>query len=353
MSQLSISGRIVEQLELNENFSSQRKRFLQAGADLHAVDAAFQQFKQLKDKGLLSLEQKDIDRYGSLEELQQVLSSLSAAKTKTQQKREQKVAGAELVYEDENNKIYHITTWEAAKLYGKGTKWCISGDTPDSEAAFNSYKNRNTIYIAVKTQTGAKRAVLVQGDGDTVVYDERDKVVNMTSDMPKSAFKFIVPLPPDVESASPEDLLMYAKDIIKGRWPEAEPAIATSPGPAYRYAQYVVKGRWPEGEAAIAASPGAAFQYAKDIIKGRWPEAEPTIATSPSTAYLYAKDIIKGRWPEAEPAIATSSNAAYWYARDIIKGRWPEAEKVIMGGNYASNYVNRFIPGGKWPEEQA
>ena len=39
----------------------------------------------------------------------------------------------------------------------------------------------------------------------------------------------------------------------------------------------------------------------------RFPEAEPAIATSPKWAYNYAKDVIKhGRWPEGEPAIATS-----------------------------------------------
>ena len=306
MSQLSISGRIVEQLELNENFSSQRKRFLQAGADLHAVDAAFQQFKQLKDKGLLSLEQKDIDRYGSLEELQQVLSSLSAAKTKTQQKREQKVAGAELVYEDENNKIYHITTWEAAKLYGKGTKWCISGDTPDGEAAFNMYNGKHTIYVAVKKQTGAKRAVLVRAGGLNDVYDERDEVVNMTSDMPKHVFKFIEPPQPqlpDVESANPHDLYLYAKNVLRRRWPEAE--------------------------AKIALVPDTAFKYAKDVVKGPFPEGEAAIAKLGYSSFLYAEYILERRFPAGEPAIRQ------------------------LNQREQRQYAQLFLPGGKWPEEQA
>ena len=45
------------------------------------------------------------------------------------------------------------------------------------------------------------------------------------------------------------------------------------------------------------------YLYARDIIKGRWPEAEPVIMTDPNLAYWYAKNIIEGRWPEAEKYI--------------------------------------------------
>jgi hypothetical protein len=44
-----------------------------------------------------------------------------------------------------------------------------------------------------------------------------------------------------------------------------------------------------------------AYWYARDVIKGRWPEAEPVIRSDPEWAYRYALNVIKGRWPEAEP----------------------------------------------------
>jgi hypothetical protein len=205
--QKSMGGRIIEQLALNENFSSQKNRFLDAGADSHAVDVAFQQFKEMKERGLLSLEQKDIDRYQSFEELQAVVAEKSGVKSKTQQKKAQKSAGAELVYEDSDWKVYHITTYEASKLYGKDTAWSISSGTSDSEGRFNQYKEENTIYIAVKKQTGEKRAVLVQMDGSIVVYDEREQEAEMPSDMPERVFKFVEPSPPDVEKSQEwEDL---------------------------------------------------------------------------------------------------------------------------------------------------
>ena len=72
-----------------------------------------------------------------------------------------------------------------------------------------------------------------------------------------------------------------------------------------------------------------AFWYARDVIKGRWPEAEDVIAENAEYAYGYAKDVLKGRWPEAEDVIARDANYAWLYARYVIKGRWPEAEDVM------------------------
>jgi len=81
-------------------------------------------------------------------------------------------------------------------------------------------------------------------------------------------------------------------------------------------------------------SPEDLYDYAKDIIKGRWPEAEPTIMTSPAYAYHYAYGVIKGSWPEAEPIIMASPGYAYYYSKYIIKDRWPEAEPAIMKNSY-------------------
>jgi hypothetical protein len=38
-----------------------------------------------------------------------------------------------------------------------------------------------------------------------------------------------------------------------------------------------------------------AYYYARNVIKGRWLEGEPIIATDFMWAYWYACDIIKGR----------------------------------------------------------
>ena len=385
MSQLSLSGRIVEQLELNENFSSQRKRFLAAGADSQLIDAAFQRFKRLKDKGLLSLEQKDIDRYKSLEELQQVLSSLSTVKTKTQQKKEQKVAGAELVYENAEYRVYHITTYEASRLYGKGTKWCISGN---SRQAFYDYSAKDSVYFVIpRSDDSADKYAVLQGAKRRRVYNSEDKIVRYKKGMfgvPLEVFSFKADDMPDPKEGQVHSLLHYAENVIKRRWPEAEERILSTPFLARVYARDVIKGRWPELEAIIVNSADDAYEYAKHTLKRRWPEAEPAIMTDPLVAKYYAIEVIKGRWPEAEPAILSSNSvnmpsvamnyawnilqrrwpeaepkiaadpyAAVMYADNVIKGRWPEAERAIRGSKYAGSYARSFLPGGKWPEEQA
>ena len=89
--------------------------------------------------------------------------------------------------------------------------------------------------------------------------------------------------------------------------------------------------------------PVWAYYYARDVIKGSWPEGEPAIATSPKWAYNYARNILKRRWPEGEPAIATSPIDAYDYARLVIKGRFPEGEAAIAKNPYwANKYLNAF-----------
>ena len=49
-----------------------------------------------------------------------------------------------------------------------------------------------------------------------------------------------------------------------------------------------------------------AYMYARDVIKGRWPEAEPYIMKDAMISFYYAKRVIKGRWPEAEYIIGDS-----------------------------------------------
>ena len=44
-----------------------------------------------------------------------------------------------------------------------------------------------------------------------------------------------------------------------------------------------------------------AFWYARDVINGRWPEAEATIASDPAWAFLYARNVsgVPADWRES------------------------------------------------------
>ena len=58
----------------------------------------------------------------------------------------------------------------------------------------------------------------------------------------------------------------------------------------------------------------ALCRYARDIIKGRWPEAELYIMKDPVWAYCYARDVVKDRWIEAEPCIKKNPGWARLYS---------------------------------------
>lgn len=60
---------------------------------------------------------------------------------------------------------------------------------------------------------------------------------------------------------------IYARDVLKRRFPAGEPTIAKDSGFAYTYALFVVGGPWPEGEEAIAKDQGYSNMYASKVLK--------------------------------------------------------------------------------------
>jgi hypothetical protein len=64
----------------------------------------------------------------------------------------------------------------------------------------------------------------------------------------------------------------------------------------------------PEYFQVIMKDPRDAYLYARDVIKGPWPEAEPFIINSPFVAN-YAYDVKKDRWPKAEDNIFKSDSS--------------------------------------------
>lgn len=191
-----------------------------------------------------------------------------------------------------------------------------------------------------------------------------------------------------------------------GSWPEAE-SVLEDP---YSILQYTIRirhcNRWPEKEHTLAKDPRCALIYAQEVIKGPFKEAENAIlnsswyfeyfsfATSSSRklasqlssqfplditvgevlkiindgrnadfekklldsthnqtkAVWYATNVLRGRWPEMEEKIRKSAKCAVLYARDVIKGRWEQAEKYISKNTkYLSQYAIEVIK-GKLPD---
>jgi len=214
-----------------------------------------------------------------------------------------------------------------------------------------------------------------------------------------------------LESQDPKAAYYYAKNVIKGRWPEAEDIIRQSFVYGLWYVQYILKERWPEFEPQIAQDTFKAYEYAVATGK-RFLEAEPYIMKDPEMAFHYANAVLRNKWPEAEPYIKQdeyywsrykslmedigrdldtwtleegetwgeeysdlrASKIAVWtgpgrdperekeileeeyaygalmYAADNIQGRWPEAEPFIAKDPQVAHMYARDVVRGRFPE---
>ena len=146
----------------------------------------------------------------------------------------------------------------------------------------------------------------------------------------------------------------WASPTQPGRFIEAEEAIKNSEYNVL-YAINILKRRWTEAEPFIlSGETGDMVEYAQNLFEnGRWAEAEPVILESPSLIYLYCKEI--GRWDKGEARLLNLDNQRgtapakrqirmYWlrlYAEDVVKGRWPEAE-VIFNDNKDDANVKKY-----------
>ena len=61
----------------------------------------------------------------------------------------------------------------------------------------------------------------------------------------------------------------------------------------------------------------ALLNYAKQVIQGAWPEAEPQLAKDPVYAFLYAVQVLKDRFPEGEPVIKQSERNWKEYKKEF------------------------------------
>jgi hypothetical protein len=235
--------------------------------DINRVKTVLKQFHKNKHQ----LERKDINEY-SLHELEDVVDNLTPEISKKQEKTEIKKEGADVIKKGSDGIILKLKTKEAACYYGKGTKWCTTGD---KDNAFDEYNEQGPLYVFISND-GRKLQFHFES---WQFMDERDKKINVKKVMEKY---------PTVNS------------FFKRK----EKEFATNAITSYHYAESVIEGRFPEGEKIIATDVLYSYYYAMNVIEGRFPEGEKIIATDKEYSYLYAKNVIKGRFSEGEKVIA-------------------------------------------------
>ncbi len=124
-----------------------------------------------------TIDQKDINAYKSVEELDKIVNAAVSTKSKSQHKQETKKEGAKLVYDKDGVKVYEITTHEAAKIYGSGTKWCLTDKTSSTQwQNYFTHKGAN-IYFVIPDK-GQKYAIVNYQNGKQEVYNAVDTQVD-------------------------------------------------------------------------------------------------------------------------------------------------------------------------------
>ncbi len=120
-----------------------------------------------------------------LDALEARLAELQATPTKAE-KNAEAAGSAELVYTDNNWLVYHIDSVEAARKYGKGTKWCISAEheTADGQTAeshWESYvlRGADSFFIVINRRNSRdKYCVVHYVDGTKEFWSANDTVIS-------------------------------------------------------------------------------------------------------------------------------------------------------------------------------
>lgn len=151
-------------------------------------DEYYNKYVGIKNK-INNPEYKDIYRMIKKDpnEVKNYIDSFQSNRSNRQQDKE----GAELIYNKDGWKVYHITTYEAAKFYGRHTKWCIAGNYAGHEdegrAYFNSYMSRDDLdgyYFYIKSDN-EKYCVLKRRSGKIEdIYNSADFSVDV-ADLPE------------------------------------------------------------------------------------------------------------------------------------------------------------------------
>ena len=176
---------------VTSDFKTVEKKFADQGVSLEVVKDYLEKFKTLRDRNQLQGDDRDIDSWGkkSWEEFKEFMDTNSQNTSKTAQKKLARTEGAKQVFEDDNWVVYHITSYEASKLYGSGTKWCISAR--DDMSNWKRYNRDSHFYFLIsKTRDSRdpfyKVALEVSTAGKAQAWNATDKhySVNYIEDDP-------------------------------------------------------------------------------------------------------------------------------------------------------------------------
>ena len=222
--------------------------------DVSRIRDDLSKFYQIQNK----LEQRDLNKYSYVDLMNLVDNHFNVELDASNELGDD----VEVLYNGPLGLLVIPKTEEASCRLGSGTRWCTAAKNNNK---FDFYNEQDPLYIW-KDKSGAKYQFHFRF---MQFMDAQDQEI-------------------------PHEILML--------WRETHPVISKL------FKKY-------EKEILDAGNALTIFQYARNIIKGRWPEAEPYIMKDPKWAAAYAVWVIKDRWPEAEPYIEKDT---YWWPYYVV-----------------------------------
>lgn len=121
---------------------SESELYLESKKDLDDLkaylgDALFDDYMKIRDK-ISDPNFKDFSKLKKMDK-KDVQDFVTSFQSKSDKKKADKKEGAEKIFENPDWVVYKITTYPAAQLYGKNTKWCITGRYPGHEDKGEGY----------------------------------------------------------------------------------------------------------------------------------------------------------------------------------------------------------------------
>lgn len=177
----------------------------------------------------LPVDKRDIFRFEDLKTLENMLKDMGSSKRQT--KKVTKDAHAVYLGVHDNYKVYRIDQQEAAILYGKNTRWCITQAGTDY---FMDYRSNNNLFYFLIRENPTKRMVkshkyafvVNKSDATEEIFNAQDDVVSSIKNA-KAALKVCrddaAKIPYTLEhgikegTATEEEFLDWWKNVEKPR----------------------------------------------------------------------------------------------------------------------------------------
>jgi len=137
-------------------------------------------FDEMLVRNKLRGEERDIYRYGSLEEVENLISKFSNVPptlAKVRKAHQRPEVDYRIIKDTPRYQMYEPLTHEWSRVFGQHTTdWCT---TKEHSSYWDMYFKKSRLYYILDKKTGKRYAVVKKFSGGTEVFDEKDKVISM------------------------------------------------------------------------------------------------------------------------------------------------------------------------------